>query len=95
MKKFVLMTIGFTEPTPEIMQDWMLWFKSIEKNIVEQVGLSFGKELTKNGISDLSMDQNAITGYLVVNAENMEEAIRLAQGCPMVTSTKVYEARSH
>lgn len=95
MKKFVLMTIGFSEPTPDIMNAWMKWFKSIESNIVEQVGLSNGKEITKTGVTGLPMDQNAITGYLVVNAKNMDEALKMAESCPMVTGTKVYEIRSH
>ena len=95
MKKFVLLTIGFTKPTPEIMELWMSWFKSIEDKIVDQVGLVNGKEVTKKGIKELSMDKDAITGYLIINAENIDEAIKMAQNCPMITSTKVYEIRSH
>ena len=95
MKKFVLITIGFTQPTPKIMQAWMQWFKSIEDKIVDQIGFSSGKEVKKNGIIELPMDKDAITGYLVINAENTDEAIKIAQSCPMITSTKVYEARSH
>ena len=91
MKKFVLLTIGFTKPTPEIMGPWIEWFKSIEDKIVDQVGLRNGKELTKNGITELHMDKDAITGYLVINAENMEEAIKIAQSGPMITGTKIYE----
>ena len=44
MKKFVLLTIGFTEPTPEVMEPWMKWFKSIETRIVEQVGLRYDEK---------------------------------------------------
>jgi hypothetical protein len=95
MKKFVLITIGFTQPTPEIMEAWMKWFKSIEDKIVEQVGLGNGKEVTKNGIKDLPMDLDAITGYLAINAENIDEAVKIAESCPMITSTLVYEVRSH
>ena len=91
MKKFVLLTIGFTKPTPEIMEPWMKWFKSIEDRIVEQVGLRNGKEVTDDGVSDLKMDKYAITGYLVINAESMEEAVEIAQTGPMISSTKVYE----
>jgi len=94
MKKFVLLTIGFTPPTPEIMDSWMQWFKSIEDKIVDQIGLRNGKEVTKNGITELPMDKDAITGYLVINAENIDEAIKIAQSCPMITSTKVYEVMS-
>ncbi len=94
MKKFVLLTTGFTQPTPEIMESWMQWFKSIEDKIVDQVGLGNGREITENGITELTMDKDAITGYLVINAENIDQAIKIAQKCPMITSTKVYEVMS-
>ena len=95
MKKFVLITIGFTQPTPEIMESWMQWFKSIEDKIADQIGLGNGKEVRKNGITELPMDKDAITGYLVINAEDIDEAIEIAQSCPMITSTRVYEVMLH
>jgi hypothetical protein len=91
MKKFVLLTIGFTQPTPEMMEPWLKWFKSIEDKIVDQVGLRNGKEVTKHDVAELPMDKEAITGFLVINAENMDEALKIAQSGPMITSTKVYE----
>jgi D-arabinose 1-dehydrogenase-like Zn-dependent alcohol dehydrogenase len=91
MKKFVLFTIGFTQPTPDIMDSWTKWFKSIEDKIVDQVGLRNGKEVTNNDITELSMDKDAITGYLVIKAKNIDEAIKIAQSGPMITSTKLYE----
>ena len=95
MKKFVLIMMGFIQPTPEIMESWMQWFKSIEDKITDQIGLGNGKEVTKNGITELPMDLDAITGYLVINAKDIDEAIKIAKSCPMITSTKVYEVRSH
>jgi hypothetical protein len=91
MKKYVLLTMGFTPPTPEIMQSWMQWFESIGDRIVEQVGLVNGKEITKEGVSDLSMDDKAITGYLVIEAESMVEAVKIAEYSPMIAGTRVYE----
>ncbi|MFC2168638.1 hypothetical protein ACFLRW_06590 [Acidobacteriota bacterium] len=95
MKKYVLLTIGFTPPTPEIMESWMEWFKLIDDKIVDQIGLRNGKEVTTSSIKELPMDKDAITGYVVINAENMDEAVKIAQDCPMITSTKVYEVISH
>jgi YCII-related domain len=95
MKKFVLIMIGFTRPTPEIMESWNKWFKSIGDKIEEQVGLRKGKEVTANSTADLPMDKDAITGYLVINAENIDEAVKIAQDCPAITSTKVYEVMPH
>jgi hypothetical protein len=95
MKKFVLMTIGFVPPTPEIMQSWMTWFASIADITEDQVGLMNGREITKEGMKDLQMDLSAITGYIVIRAENLETALEVAKGCPMVVSTRVYEVWSH
>ena len=95
MKKFALLTIGFTQPTKEIMDSWNKWFSSIGDKIESQVGFRNGKEVSVSGIQDLPMDKNAITGFMVINAENMDEAVKIAQDCPMITSTKVYEVMSH
>jgi hypothetical protein len=95
MNKFVLITVGFTQPTPEIMESWMQWFKTIDDKIVDQVGLGNGREVTKKGITELPMDKDAITGYLVINAEDIDEAVKIAESCPMITSTLVYEVRLH
>jgi hypothetical protein len=40
------------------------------------------------------MGADAITGYTIINAEDMDEAERIAQGCPIITSIRVYEAMS-
>jgi hypothetical protein len=96
MKKFILLTIGFTQPTPEVMGPWMDWFKSIGDRIVEQVGLGNGRDVSKNGnVTNLSMNLEAITGYIVINAKDIEEATEIAKQCPAVTSTKVYEVMEH
>jgi hypothetical protein len=94
MKKFALVTVGFTKPTKEIMGAWMQWFKSIEDKIVEHIGFGSGREVTKAGIIELPMDRDAITGFVVINVESLDEAIRIAGNCPMITSTKVYEVMS-
>ena len=95
MKKFALLTVGFEKPTSEIMNAWMSWFQNIQDNIDEQVGFMNGKEITKTGMRDLPMDLNAITGCLFIKAKDMEEAVNIARGCPLITSTRVYEIRNH
>ncbi|GAG80646.1 unnamed protein product, partial [marine sediment metagenome] len=86
--------IGFKQPTPEIMQSWTQWIKSVEDKVADMGnGLSQGKEITKNGTKELPMDLDAITAYMVFNAKNFDEAEKIAQSCPMITSVKVYEVR--
>ena len=78
------------------MQSWMQWIKSVEDKVADMGnGLSQGKEITKNGTTELPMDLDAITAYIVFNAENINEAEKIARSCPMITSVKVYEVRSH
>jgi hypothetical protein len=96
MKKFVFLFIGFTQPTLEIMQSWMQWLKSVEDKVADMgYGLDQGKEITKNGATELPMDLDAITAYMIFNAENIGEAEKIAQSCPMITSVKIFEVRTH
>lgn len=95
MKKFILLTVGFEKPTPEIMQAWNEWFSSIGDKIIEQVGLMNGREVKTTGTTSIEMGKDAITGYLVIQAADIEEATKIAEKCPMITSTLVYEAMSH
>ena len=93
MKKFVLVHIGFEPPTPEVMKAWEEWFDSIADVTVENVGLGPAKEISADGVKDLPFDRTAVTGYSVIQAENMDEAVKIAQTCPFVTGIGIYEVR--
>ena len=94
MKKFVLLTYGFVPPTPEIMEAWGNWFASVEDQIVDQGGpAGGGRKITKEGTTDLAFDLDAFTGYVVINAANLDEAAAIAEACPIITSIEVYETR--
>ena len=93
MKKFVLLHFGFENPTPEIMAAWNAWFESIADHSVENVGFGGGREISKSGTKDLSWDMEAITGYSVIEAESLDEAERLAQTNPFISSIRIYEVR--
>ncbi|MFZ6010790.1 MAG: hypothetical protein ACOYXT_10630 [Bacteroidota bacterium] len=95
MKKFALITVGFVTPTKEIMDSWQRWFESIGDRIVSHVGLVNGREVTPKEIVNLPMNREAVTGYMVINAQDINEAIEIAKQCPMITSTNVYEIMSH
>lgn len=69
MKRFVLLHIGFEKPTPEIIEAWGAWFRSVADKTVENVGFSGGREVSKGGTRDLPWDMESITGYSVVEAE--------------------------
>ncbi len=94
MKKFVFLHFGFEKPTPEIMQAWNAWFKSVADNTVENVGFSGGREISKSGSRDLPWNLESITGFTVIEAESFEAAEELARTNPFVSSIRIYEVRS-
>ena len=95
MKKFVYLHFGFVKPTPEIMQAWGAWFKSISDKMVDQAGhFSNGREISKSGTRPLPMNMESITGYTVIEAESLDEAEKLAQKNPFIASIRVYEVMS-
>lgn len=92
MKRFVFLTYGFETPTPEIMSAWGKWFESIKDNIVEMARLKDGREISQAGTTDLPLGLDSITGLVIVEAANLDEAQRMAARNPYISSIRVYEA---
>ena len=83
---------GFEKPTPEIMGAWGKWFESIADRIVDNGGhFSAAREISHSGTKDLPLGMESITGYTLVNAENLDEAEKMAQSNPYIASIRVYE----
>ena len=95
MKQFMIMHVGFKKPTPEVMKEWMKWFKSIESRQIDQQGFMAGREISKDGTKELPWGKNCITGYNIIEAKNLDAAERIAAKVPFVKSVRVYELRSH
>ena len=93
MKKFVLLHYGFTMPTQEIMEAWGKWFQSLGDCVVD-MGNPFreGREITSEGTKDLPLNMDSVTGYTMINAQNMDEAEKIAKTCPFIAGIRVYEA---
>ncbi len=94
MKKFMFLHFGFEKPTPEIMEAWEKWFESIADKQVDQGGFSSGREISKSGTKELQWDRGCITGYNIIEAEDLDAAEELARGNPYIASIRVYEIRS-
>ena len=95
MKKFLFLTLGFEKPTPEIMAAWGKWFGSFADKMADKGGhFRAGREISKSGAKDLPLGMDSITGYTVINAESLDEAQKIAQGCPIIKSIRVYELMS-
>ncbi|TFH34573.1 MAG: hypothetical protein E4G99_09210 [Anaerolineales bacterium] len=95
MKKYMILHVGYETPTPEIMGAWGKWFESIaDKTVDPGSPLGPGKEISHSGTKEMPHDKAAITGYVVINADSMDDAVRIAKTCPIITSVRVYEAMS-
>ena len=94
MKKFMILHYGFEQPTPEIMEAWGKWFESIAERQVDQGGFSGGREISKNGTRELPWDMESITGFNVIEAEDLDTAEEIAKANPYIASIRVYEIRS-
>ena len=92
MKKYMFLTYGFEKPTPEIMEAWGKWFESIADKMVDKGGhFSGAREISHSGTQDLPMGMESITGYTIINANSLDDAEKIAQGCPIIKSIRVYE----
>lgn len=93
MKKFIFLYYGYEQPTSALMEAWMSWFASLGDRIIDS-GNPFGtgREVTRSGVRDLSIDTSPITGYSIVSAADFEEAEKLLVGLPFVDSVRIYEA---
>ena len=94
LKKFMILHFGFVQPTDEIMGAWGKWFQSITDVQVDQGGFSGGREISKSGTRDLPWSAESITGYNIIEAESLDDAMKLAESNPFIASIRVYEIRS-
>ena len=95
MKKYMFLNYGFEEPTPEVVQAWMAWFAGVGDRMVDSGNpFSAGREVTGSGGRDLPREADSITGYCIVNAQSIDDAEKLLEGCPIIHSVRIYEAAS-
>lgn len=109
MKKFIYLfrnhPSAYRALSPEQMQQtmrkWMEWRDSLEKNgHIQQLGERLdGAGKVIRGKSKAVTDgpfvevKDFIQGYLLLKAKDMDEAVELGQGCPILESDGTVEIR--
>ena len=91
MKSYMILHHGFEKPGPAEMAAWNAWFEAVADKQVERGGFRGGREISQAGTTDLPFEQDSITGYTIIRAEDLDEATEIARACPIVASTRVYE----
>jgi hypothetical protein len=94
MAKFVYIYYN-GEADKSTMDDWKNWFGQLGDKLMDPGNrLTGGQAISKDGVMDVK-DMPA-TGYSIVSAEDMDEAVETAKGCPLVNyeggAVCVYEA---
>lgn len=92
MKKFMFLYKGYVTPTQEIGREWMQWFDEVGSSMADSGNpMSGGVEVTPDGVAELDLGPDSFTGYSIVNADSMDDALALARTNPMITSVVVHE----
>jgi len=93
MTKFVLLYHGCAPPLPGRKAAWDVWLRRRAASFVS-VGIAFGpgRLVTNEETFDLSLTSNPASGFSIVEAEHMDAAEQLLEGCPIADSVSLYEA---
>ena len=86
MKKYLYIYYNKNTEMAGSMEDWMNWFKELGDKLVDGGNpLSGGAQaVSKEGVMDVK-DMPA-TGYSLVKAASMEEAVEMAKGSPVMNA---------
>ena len=101
MANFLLLYTGGEEPGSDlegqaVMKAWMDWFTTLGPAVVDGGNPTgpVAKTISPGGrIADGGL-QAQVTGYSILRADSLEEATRMAQGCPHLAAkgtVTVYE----
>ncbi len=71
------------KPMPEILKDWETWFGQLGDKLVDG-GNPFNdgaQAVTNDGVMDV---ERPASGYSIVKSNSLDEAVKMAKGCPML-----------
>jgi hypothetical protein len=92
MPKYLLGYHGGSMPeTPEdgekVMAEWNNWMGTLGKGLVDGGNPTMpGKTIAANGKVSDGGGANPISGYSIIEAKNLDEAVALSKGCPQLAS---------
>lgn len=91
MKKYILVYQGGMPPaTPEegkrVMDAWLSWFEYIGDKLVDKGFPTEQMGQVVEGEMEATVSNLPISGYSVITAENMDEAVKIAKQCPQLAS---------
>ncbi len=75
------------EEMAEVMKAWEGWFGAIGANLVDGGNpIAFAKTVNSDGSVSDGAGANPLTGYSLVNAPDIDAAVEMAKGCPVLAN---------
>lgn len=104
MEKFLILFGGedLSTRSPQEMQDylqlWLNWLRLLKEQHIHVFGEpleSYGKQITGSNktISDNTFFKENISGFIIIQAESFEKAVKVAEGSPVLTVDGKLEIR--
>lgn len=93
MAKFLLLFHGggmpeSEEETAKVMKEWEAWYTSLGDAVVDP-GDPFtpaAKSISSNGTVADGPAGSMASGYTILGADSIDDAVRMAKGCPVLKS---------
>jgi len=102
MSRYVLVFTGGGMPETEeeqaaVMAAWGVWYQGLGEAIADPGNpLGAAKNITNGAVSDGAVSSPPASGFTILNADSMDSAVEMAQGCPILEGyngqVTVYEA---
>ena len=71
------------EEGAKVMQAWTTWFGQIGDHLVDG-GNPASRTQTISAAGSVSDDASGPSGYSIIKADSLDEAVRIAKGCPVL-----------
>ncbi|MEO7033162.1 MAG: YciI family protein [Polyangiaceae bacterium] len=104
MSQFVFLYREATSPTPRELESRMakclVWFKELEDNghlayYGHPLNRTDGRVVRKGDVTDgpYAETKDIVIGFSIIDAKDFDEAVRLADACPLVEAGCLIEVR--
>ena len=91
--------MGTPERAQKAMQTWVAWMRDLEaKGLMKSYGKPLettGKVVRRGSVTDgpFAETKDIVLGFIIVEAKDIADAARIAQGCPMIAGQGSVEVR--
>ena len=87
MEKFLIVfrgaTIGEAEGPQYQPDSWDAWFRDLGAALVDRGALSHGSVEVPTRLIGPKLSSSALSGYAIIAAADFNDAVRLAEACPI------------